>query len=115
VKNPFNPFWRNTKTEKHHQADPLNTDPPSAVPAGPKEIICTACGCKLARNGEVISTGENYKKFLKHETTVEEKDREISRINTELAEVKRERDALKAAAQGSGSGPSSHRPGARVA
>lgn len=110
-----NPFWRNTRLEKHEN-DPLDTNPPPPPPAPgqPSELVCRACDCRLARSGAVLDTGERYKKFLKSEQIIEEKEREISRLNTELIAVKSERDALKAA-QGSGSGASSgHRPGGRI-
>jgi len=109
-----NRFWRNTRTEKHRPDDPLGTDPPrNDPPSGPRDITCGACGCKIARSGEILKTGETYKAFLKHEQTIEEKDREIARLAAEVAEEKRKNEALRAA-QGSG-GSASHRPGNRVA
>jgi hypothetical protein len=94
--------------------DPLSTDPPVRPPTppdGPRVTICQACGCELARNGEILSTGEKYKKFLKHEQTLDEKDREISKLQSELAESKRELDALK---QSSGGTRQGYRPGSRI-
>jgi|SRR5208283_3925432 len=95
--------------------DPLDTAvPPIVPPSGrePREIVCQGCGCKLARNGDVLAVGEQHKKNLKHEDTLEKKDAEIARLQGELGEVKRQLDELK----GSGSGASkTHRPGSRVA
>jgi hypothetical protein len=108
----MNRFWRNTRLEKHFPDDPLNTDPPATPPAQPREIVCAACGCKIARSGEILSTGETYKKFLKHEQTIEGKDREISALNAELTRVKEEVTALNAKL-GAGSS-SGHRPGNRI-
>jgi hypothetical protein len=114
----MNRFWRNTRTEKHRpDGDPLSSDPPRNDPPRndppPREIVCSACGCKLARNGEIVATGDTYKKFLKHDRIIEEKDTEIARLQAELTAVKQERDALKA---NSGSASvSGHRPGSRVA
>jgi hypothetical protein len=110
----MNRFWRNTRTEKHRPDDPLATDPPTpGTPAREvqRDIICSACGCKLARNGEIVATGDNYKKFLKHESALEKKDEEINRLQAELTAVKQERDALKGSGSASASG---HRPGSRV-
>jgi hypothetical protein len=78
--------------------DPLNTDPPQPPVQGPRETICGACGCRIARNGEILSTGETYKRFLKHEVTIEEKDREIARMASEIASLKDELTALRAEA-----------------
>jgi len=108
----MNPFWRNTRTEKH-RPDPLDTTVPPPPPPQPREIVCSACGCKIARSGEVLSTGDTYKNFLKHEQTIEGKDREITRLTAELAEEKRKVSEL-SAQLGSGRG-TSHRPGSRVA
>jgi hypothetical protein len=112
----MNRFWRNTRTEKHRpDPDPLGTDPPAPAPAAgnppPREIVCSACGCKLARNGEIVATGDTYKKFLKHDSVIEQKDAEIARLERELTAVKQERDALKGSGSASASG---HRPGSRV-
>jgi hypothetical protein len=107
-------FWRNTRTEKHVD-DPLATDPPRNDPPSPpvqRDIVCSACGCKLARNGEIVATGENYKKFLKHDREMELKNEEIARLQSELTAVKQERDALRGSGSASASG---HRPGSRVA
>lgn len=97
--------------------DPLNTDPnnpPRRDPPpdnAPRKIVCSACGCELARNGEIVATGETYKKFLKHDRDMEKKDEEIARLQSELTKAKDEIAALK----GSGSaGASGHRPGSRV-
>lgn len=110
----MNRFWRNTRFEKHRPDDPLATDPPrNDPPAGPRDITCGACGCKIARSGEILKTGDAYKSFLKHEQTIEEKDREIARLTAELAEEKRKLEALRAAS--SSGGGASHGPGKRVA
>jgi hypothetical protein len=110
-----NPFWRNTRTEKHHPDDPLNTDPPStpSAPAPPRDIVCGACGCKIARSGEILKTGETYKQFLKHEQTIESKDREIASLTAEVVALKQEVSTLKAQSSGGGSA-SGHRPGGRI-
>lgn len=107
-------FWRNTRTEKHRPDDPLDTNnppTPSPTPTLPRDTTCGACGCRLARSGEILATGENYKKFLKHEQIVEGKDREIAKLQADLAEMTRERDALKGSG---GSSASGHRPGGRI-
>lgn len=107
-----NPFWRNTRLEKHEN-DPLNTDPP-AVPATavpPRDITCGACGCKIARSGEILKTGETYKQFLKHEQTIEAKDREIAALTAKVAELTAENTALKSSG---GDRASGHRPGGRI-
>jgi hypothetical protein len=93
--------------------DPLNTDSNSLPPSGnpPRDIICGACGCKIARSGEILRTGETYKQFLKHEQTIEGKDREISALNAEVARLKEELNALKDSGSSHVSG---HRPGGRV-
>jgi hypothetical protein len=108
----LNLFWKNTRLEKHRPDDPLNTDPPAAPPTGPHNTICGACGCKIARSGEILATGETYKKFLKHEQTLEKKDREIEAANTEITRLKAEVAALNTKlGEGSASG---HRPGGRI-
>jgi hypothetical protein len=92
--------------------DPLNTDPQSTPPSGPRDTICGACGCKIARSGEILATGETYKKFLKHEQTIEAKDREIEKLNAEITRLNSEMAALKASmGEGRASG---HRPGSRI-
>jgi hypothetical protein len=94
--------------------DPLETVVVTpATPAQPRDIVCGACGCKIARSGEILRTGETYKAFLKHEQTIEQKDREIASLTSEVNALKSEVSALKAA-QSSGTG-ASHRPGSRVA
>lgn len=106
-----NRFWRNTRTEKHYP-DPLDTGlPPAPVPAPAKKIVCEFCGCQLSPAGEVMRMGEEAKKYRDHGEVVVAKDKEIARLNADLIEVRRERDALKASGEGSASG---HRPGARV-
>lgn len=112
----MNRFWRNTRTEKHRPdppTDPLNTDtPPAPPPASERKCVCEFCGCQLTPRGEVLRMGEAAKNFRKHEEIVERKDKEIANLNRELAEVKQERDALKAS---SGGGTSTgHRPGSRI-
>jgi hypothetical protein len=92
----FPRFWRNTRLEKHN--DPLNTDPPTPPAQGPRETICGACGCRIARNGEILSTGETYKRFLQHEQTIEAKDREIARMTSEITALKEKISALEAQA-----------------
>lgn len=110
-----NHFWRNTRLEKHIDY-PLNTNPPVPLPAPPvpRSIVCSACGCEIARSGEIVKTGDIYKGFLKHEQTIEGKDREIAAQAAEIAALKSEITAFKAAQSSSG-GSSSHRPGGRVA
>lgn len=113
-----NPFWRNTRTEKHHaDGDPLNTDPPAAPPAappGPKKLVCEFCECQLAPSGEVLRMGEAAKNYRKLGETIEAKDKEIRRLEGELQTVKTERDALKASANGGGSANTHHKAGQRV-
>lgn len=97
--------------------DPLDTGggaPVVVVPRndGPREFVCGACGCKLARNGEILATGDTYKKFLKHDQILEEKDREISSLQAENNRLKE--DLTKATERGSGGGSVRHRPGNRV-
>ena len=96
----MNPFWRNTRTEKHRpEGDPLSTDPPPPVTGrrdeGPREIVCAGCGCRIARNGDILSTGDTYKKHLKHEQVLEAKDREIEKLSRELNDAKEEITRLK--------------------
>jgi hypothetical protein len=110
----WNKFWRNTRTEKHRPDDPLNTDPPTPPPAQPRDIICGACGCKIARSGEILKTGDAYKGFLKHEQTIEAKDREIAALTAETTALKQEISTLKAQMSSGGSSASGHRPGGRV-
>ena len=111
----LNPFWRNTKLEKHHP-DPLDTNnPPSNPPPDPapnrsRGCTCEFCGCQLTGNGEIIKMGDKAKTYRKHDQTIEDRDAEISRLNTENAKLKQENDALK----GSGSARSGHNPGNRV-
>ena len=84
--------------------DPLNTDTP-ATPIPSRErrgCVCEFCECTLAPSGEVLKMGDAAKIFRKHEEIVEKKDNEITRLTAELAEAKRERDALKAASDSSG-------------
>lgn len=107
-----NPFWRNTRTEKHF-ADPVSDPPPTPAPV-PNKLTCEFCGCELSKNGDVLRRGEAATKFLKHDDVIAEKDREIARLNSELADVKRERDALAASQASSGGSSSGHRPGARI-
>jgi len=78
-------------------ADPLNTDssPPSAPSVPRRGCTCEYCECKLAPSGEVLSMGEKAKGFRKHEEIIEKKDAEIQRLTSELAEMTRERDALR--------------------
>jgi len=101
----FNPFWRNTRLEKHRAAgdppasDPLNTDDPPR-PATPviqpgRKIVCEFCGCQVTPQGEVMRMGDKAKEFRDHENVVLKKDREIERLNTELAAVRQELEALK--------------------
>ena len=95
--------------------DPLNTGgtPPAVVRNEPREFVCGACGCRLARNGEILSTGDAYKKFLKHDQVLEEKDREITSLQAEVNHLKDE--LRKATETGSPGGATSrHRPGSRV-
>lgn len=94
--------------------DPLDTNPPATSPAQPRDIVCGACGCKIARSGEILRTGETYKSFLKHEQTIEGKDREIAALAAEVTALKNEVSTLKQAQGSGGSGGSSHRPGGRI-
>lgn len=110
---PSNPFWRNTRTEKHRPDppvnDPLNTDPPrSPAPDVRRKCVCEFCECKLTPQGEIIEMGEKAKRFRNHDNVLEGKDREITRLSAEIAALKVENEQLK------GSGRSSHRLGAKV-
>ena len=93
--------------------DPLDTDTPPVVPPvrESREIVCGGCGCRLARNGDVLAVGEHHKKYLKHEDAIEKKDAEIARLQGELGETKRKLDELTGSGGGRASG---HRPGGRV-
>lgn len=79
--------------------DPLETDTTIVVPPvrneGPREIVCGGCGCRIAKNGDILSTGDTYKKFLKHDTVLEAKDREIEKLSRELADAREEISRLK--------------------
>ena len=109
-----NRFWRNTRTEKH-RPDPTNTDdpppaPPQVPPVQSGNVTCGGCGCKLARNGEIISTGERYKSFLKHDQTVEKKDAEIATLTADNTKLKQRITEL----EGSRPAAASHVVGSKV-
>ena len=109
-----NRFWRNTRTEKHHpDADPLDTAPPPAPApaASPKNCVCEFCHCQLTPRGEIIRMGDVAREYRKHDEAIEAKDKEIRRLESELATVKTERDALKSG----GSSPASRRVGQAIA
>ena len=88
----INPFWRNTRTEKHHpDGDPLSTDPPVNNPNPPvarRGCTCEYCGSTLAPSGEVLRMGDKAKEFRRHEDIVDAKDKEITRLNAEIADLK---------------------------
>lgn len=108
-----NIFWRNTRTEKHRPDDPLSTDPPAAPPVNPpisrRGCVCEFCECTLAPSGEVLKVGDKAKLFRRHDEAIEKKDKEISRLETEVADLK----AKLQAATGSPA-PSTKRVGALV-
>lgn len=69
-------------------------DPEILPPANPPAIrraeddekryrICDGCGCTLTRRGEIVSLGERYKTFQKHDRTVDE-------LNTRIADLEKE-------------------------
>lgn len=93
--------------------DPLSTDPPVVLPEpSNRKCVCEFCGCQLTPRGEVLRMGEAAKNFRKHEEIVERKDKEIAKLNEELAAVKAERDALRP--RTSTEGPTPRRIGSRV-
>lgn len=101
----MNRFFRNTRTEKHFASggDPLRTvdPPPAPAPAGARYTKCDFCGCKLTAGGQVFEMSPEAYAFR------DQKDahaRAISVKDTEIADLKREKERLQAelnAAQGS--------------
>lgn len=91
----------------------LDTNPPVIPPprVESKKTKCVFCECVMTVDGQdIYHMGEKAKGFQKMDERLAKKDEEISKLQTELTEVKRERDALI-----SGSGQShQHRPGGRV-
>ena len=85
--------------------------PPVVVRADSKKTKCVYCECVMTVDGQdIYHMGEKAKSFQKFDERLAKKDEEISKLQAELTEVKRERDALI-----SGSGESHrHRPGGRV-
>jgi hypothetical protein len=106
-----NRFWRNTRTEKHHPDDVLDTNlPPVVLPvASRRKTVCEFCECQVTPNGEVIVIGEKAKNFRKHDEILEKRDAEIRRLTEEISALKAERDALRGGSAGSG-----HRAGHRI-
>jgi hypothetical protein len=91
-----NPFWRNTRTEKH-MPDPL--DPPAAPPAPPREerreggrgCVCGFCEAKLAPNGDVLAMSTRAKKLR-------DLDDDNERLRAQVTSLTAEVDRLKAIA-----------------
>lgn len=79
--------------------DPLDTAPapaPAPAPAARRQCTCEYCGCQLAPSGEVIRMGDKAKEFRRHEDIVDAKDKEISRLNAEIADLKAKLQAAQA-------------------
>jgi hypothetical protein len=93
-----NPFWRNTKTEKHRPDSDI-LDPPKGerrdpgddddLPRRGKTIKCEFCECRLSHNGERISLSDR----ARHLRTLDEEDKkqtsEITRLAEENADLKK--------------------------
>jgi hypothetical protein len=98
--------------------DPLESIPPVIPPApgsGPAgknpRCVCEFCGCHLTPTGEIIRIpeGAEARKYREANETLERKDKEIARLQGELAEVKRKLDAGEVPTH-----HTSHVPGKRI-
>jgi predicted nucleic acid-binding Zn-ribbon protein len=70
-------------------------DSPPTPPEREKGTTCEFCGCKLARNGEIISVGDRAKQFRKLEEENAKLKDDLASRQTELAEAQRELSSIR--------------------
>jgi hypothetical protein len=89
----LNPFWRNTRTEKHHP-DPLDPPTPPTPPTpevrSSRSCTCGFCDAVLAPNGDVLRMGARSKKLRDLED-------EFEKLQTKMQTLQAEFDAYRTA------------------
>lgn len=51
----------------------------------PKSVICDFCGCRLARDGGVLETGDKAKEYRRAEDRIDALQADVARLEGELA------------------------------
>lgn len=105
----INPFWRNTRTEKHHP-DPLDTggNPPAPPASDPPEtayVLCGFCKCELTKGdkkhvgGDIVRMSDDARAYRDQKerwaTDKTEFERQIAELRQQVSAKDAEIAALK--------------------
>jgi hypothetical protein len=64
------------------------SDPPARTPGLPRKVICQFCECELAIDGMVLKGSDKAKKLRKAEEEIEERERLIATLRSEITDLK---------------------------